>query len=459
MNRKRHHNRRCAKAGAAGVAVLAMASGAAAVPITLTGSYAQDFNTLASTGTSSTLPAGWAFVEGGSNQNLLYNTSTGSNTAGDTYSFGAASNAERAFGTLFSGSLNSIIGAEFVNNTGQTITSLDFSYVGEQWRRGNTTAGAADRLRFDISTNATSLTTGTYTNVAALDFTSVNTGASVAVLDGNVAGNRAAIAQTVGSLTIPDGSTFWVRWVDTDLAPGADDGLAVDDFSITPSGFAPPPPPPPPGASPLLITGIVDGPLPNGSPKFIELFATGNIANLNAFSLERYANGGLTPTPQTLPGVALNAGEFIYLVQDAAALADFNLLFPGKNAVVFGLASGNGDDAFQLLQGGSAVDLFGSIGIDGTGEPWDYEDSFAFRLDGFGPNTTFTLSEWFFGGANALDAFGPTPADPQGLAARLTPFIMQYTAATAAAVVPEPMAFSLIVLGSTALLVRRRRAA
>ena len=29
--------------------------------------------------------------------------------------------------------------------------------------------------------------------------------------------------------------SFWLRWADTDLTPGADDGLSVDDFALTPS--------------------------------------------------------------------------------------------------------------------------------------------------------------------------------------------------------------------------------
>src|SRR5438876_5092075 len=73
--------------------------------------YTQDFNTLASSGTSSVVPNGWGFVESGTNANLLYNSGTGSNNAGDTYSFGATSSAERAFGMLRSGPLVPIIGA------------------------------------------------------------------------------------------------------------------------------------------------------------------------------------------------------------------------------------------------------------------------------------------------------------------------------------------------------------
>src|SRR6478672_7696074 len=87
--------------------------------ISLTGStYTQDFNTLANTGTSSTLPAGWLLSEAGTNANTTYTAGNGSGTAGDTYSFGATSSADRAFGGLQSGSLIPTIGAFFINNTG-----------------------------------------------------------------------------------------------------------------------------------------------------------------------------------------------------------------------------------------------------------------------------------------------------------------------------------------------------
>ena len=39
-------------------------------------------------------------------------------------------------------------------------------------------------------------------------------------------------------MSIPNGATFWIRWTDTD-ATGADDGLAVDDFSLTPNAVPP----------------------------------------------------------------------------------------------------------------------------------------------------------------------------------------------------------------------------
>ena len=51
------------------------------------------------------LPEGWALSEAGTSANNdgKYTAGTGSSTAGDTYSFGAAGAGERAFGTLLSG--------------------------------------------------------------------------------------------------------------------------------------------------------------------------------------------------------------------------------------------------------------------------------------------------------------------------------------------------------------------
>jgi hypothetical protein len=223
--------------------------GTGSVSLTTPGSaYTQNFNTLSNTAGSTTnesLPTGWYITEsgGGARDNDQYAVDTGGSTTGDTYSYGAAGNTDRALGGLQSGTLIPTIGAQFTNNTGGTITSLDIAYTGEQWRIGNTAAARDDRLDFQISTNATNLCgadsgpcAGTYTDVNALDFTNpIKTAGTAGALDGNNAANRTAISATIPSLSIPNGATFWIRWNDLN-ASGADDGLAVDDFSITPQG-------------------------------------------------------------------------------------------------------------------------------------------------------------------------------------------------------------------------------
>src|SRR5688500_14261933 len=96
------------------------ARAAGSIGLTLA-AYTQNFDTLAVTGTANTLlPVGWDFAESGTSANTTYAAGTGSSTAGNTYSFSAAAIAERALGTLQSGTLIPIIGASFTNSTAAT---------------------------------------------------------------------------------------------------------------------------------------------------------------------------------------------------------------------------------------------------------------------------------------------------------------------------------------------------
>ncbi len=213
-------------------------TGTGSVSLTTLGVAAptETFVSLANTGIANmTLPTGWYLTESGGGARDLedYAADTGGSATGDTYSYGAAATTERAFGGLQSGTLIPLFGARFTNNTGSTITSLDITYTGEQWRLG--TAARTDRIDFQISTNATDLTTGTYTDVDTLDFTTPNTVAPTGAKDGNAAGNRTTMTSSIPGLSIPNGATFAIRWLDLN-ASGADDGLSVDDFSITPQG-------------------------------------------------------------------------------------------------------------------------------------------------------------------------------------------------------------------------------
>ena len=212
-------------------------AGTACLPINTGGvAVTENFDTLASTGTSNVTPTGWFFVETGTStaNDGQYNTGTGSSGTGDTYSFGAAASTERAFGGVQSGTLVPTIGACFLNNTGQFINQFTITYTGEQWRLGTADRGP-DRLDFQFSLNATSIADAAaiWLDADALDFSSPVTTGAVGLRDGNAAANRTTITFTVAPMSIPPGSTFYVRWLDFNVG-SADDGLAVDDFSLTP---------------------------------------------------------------------------------------------------------------------------------------------------------------------------------------------------------------------------------
>lgn len=216
---------------------IAMAGSAQYVYSTLGSTYAQDLNGL---GTASASPAagelgainagltGWSFSESGTGANTTITAGTGSSATGDTYNFGLAANSDRTLGGLRSGSVTPLFGFQFLNNTGSTISTLQIAFTGKTWRVGS--AGRADRLDFQYSANATSLTTGTWTDVDALDYG--NPGQATG--SGSVQ-HSAAISANITGLNLTAGALFFLRWVDVD-ASGADDGMGVDDFSLTALG-------------------------------------------------------------------------------------------------------------------------------------------------------------------------------------------------------------------------------
>lgn len=222
--------------------VFATAGGSGSIDLTTLGSaYTQGFDDLANTGTTNSLSInGWYLDEAGTSSanNGQYRADNGNNNGGDTYSYGATSGTDRAFGQLLSGTLTPIIGASFTNDTGETITSLDVAYTGEMWRLGTSSRLDADRLDFQLSTDATSLTIGTWDDYDDLDFSSPVTNSTLGLRDGNLTANRTNLSFTISDLNIADGDTFWIRWNDFNVT-GADDGLAVDDFSLTPNADTP----------------------------------------------------------------------------------------------------------------------------------------------------------------------------------------------------------------------------
>lgn len=192
--------------------------------------YTEDFDGLANTGTtSSVMPTGWLFAETGSNANTTYLVGTGSVNTGDTYSFGLTSSLDRALGALASGSLQSIFGVRFVNNTGSIISRITVEYFGEQWRNGGNTS--TQDLIFSYQKGATSLTTGSWTSVSQLNFTSPVTGATASALNGNDAANRTFLQHTI-IVNVAIGEEIWFRWQDLNDS-GNDHGLAIDDFTIS----------------------------------------------------------------------------------------------------------------------------------------------------------------------------------------------------------------------------------
>jgi hypothetical protein len=155
-------------------------------------------------------------------------------------------------------------------------------------------------------------------------------------------------------------------------------------------------------AQDLIITGVIDGTLTGGNPKAVELYAVNDIPDLTLYGIGSANNGGGSDGQEfTLSGTSASAGDFLYVTADDGPFFGY---FGVAAQYVSDAAGINGDDAIELYYNGSVIDVFGDINVDGSGQPWEYADGWAYRVSGTGPDgTTFVESNWTYSGADALD--------------------------------------------------------
>ncbi len=152
----------------------------------------------------------------------------------------------------------------------------------------------------------------------------------------------------------------------------------------------------------LVLSGVLNATLPpSGLPKMIELFAVKDIDDLSEYAVGSANNGEGSDGPEfTLSGSA-DRGDHIYV---SSTSAEFDAWFGFLPDYVNSVAEINGDDAVELFnEDGEVIDVFGEIDVDGTGEPWEYTNGWAYRKNNTGPDSsTFVLSNWRFSGSGAI---------------------------------------------------------
>jgi hypothetical protein len=152
----------------------------------------------------------------------------------------------------------------------------------------------------------------------------------------------------------------------------------------------------------LIISGAYDAGLSGGTPKGIELFVINDIADLSIYGIGSANNGGGSDGEEfTFPVVAVSAGTYIYVASEAVQFNSFFGFSPDYTSGSMGI---NGDDAVELFKNGSAIDVFGDINTDGSGQSWEYMDGWAIRNNSTVTNNgNFNDLNWTFSGTNALD--------------------------------------------------------
>lgn len=225
---------------AAVILVGGMSAVSAQVIVSGTGVFTQNFNTLVSTGSTtwidnSTL-SGWYAQRTGTGTQIV--ASTGSDTGGNLYSYGASAASDRALGSLGSGNAAAgsfAWGISMQNTSGDSVTIDTMSFTGEQWRNGG---GAAQTVTFWYQISSSPITALTpasnagWTAFSALDFTSPITGGTAGALNGNLTANQVALSTASLGVTLADGQYIMFRWSDPDHS-GTDHGSAIDNFSVT----------------------------------------------------------------------------------------------------------------------------------------------------------------------------------------------------------------------------------
>ncbi len=150
----------------------------------------------------------------------------------------------------------------------------------------------------------------------------------------------------------------------------------------------------------LIFSEYVEGTSYN---KALEIANIGGLdADLSLCAIQRFSNGGTTPSELMLSGT-LAAGDVVVVCNDGVDMADSHC------DVLSSVINHNGDDAYALVCDGTVVDTFGQIGTD-PGSAWtggglstvDYvlrrqctiTTGDADGSDAFNPSTEWTGEAW-----------------------------------------------------------------
>ncbi|MBL4661967.1 MAG: T9SS type A sorting domain-containing protein [Alcanivoracaceae bacterium] len=152
----------------------------------------------------------------------------------------------------------------------------------------------------------------------------------------------------------------------------------------------------------MIISGVFDCTITGGTPKGVEVYVINDIADLSAYGIGFANNGGGTDGEEfTFPAVSASAGTYFYI---STEILKFSQWFGFDPSYTDGAAAINGDDAIELFYEDAVIDIFGDIDVDGSGQPWEYLDGWAYRISDTGlDGDAFDISHWTFSGPNALD--------------------------------------------------------
>lgn len=324
------------------------------------GTYSQNFDSLADSGTANTwadnatLPGWYASKTAAGTTVTVYRGDDGSSSAGALYSFGSSSSTERALGSVASGTPgNFAYGVRFTNDTASAQTNFTISGAGEQWRDANGTGAVTNTLAFSYRidslpiTNSDAGNSQTWTSVSALDFNSpiVDVGGGGMALDGNAAANRQVFTNIVlTGVTVQPGQEIFFRWRDVNDS-GNDAGIAIDDLTI--SFAATGSSPPPSNISPVVTSQPQSVAACVGGFAIFSVSATGNPAPAYQWQFNETNLPGANSSTLALNSLTTNqSGLYSVVVTNSAGATNSNFATLFVTPVSFAATNG----AIRILQ-------------------------------------------------------------------------------------------------------------
>ncbi len=146
----------------------------------------------------------------------------------------------------------------------------------------------------------------------------------------------------------------------------------------------------------MELQGIIDFTVPSGGSdgKAIHVLVTADIADLSNYGIGVANNGGGTDGEEYFfPEGSATAGQHILVARSLEAMEAYGMTGFDQVLEASSDISQNGDDAIELYFGGGVIEVFGDVDVDGTGEAWEYMDSWAYKVEG----------AWTYGEVNCTD--------------------------------------------------------
>ena len=320
------------------------------MPITFTGTYGQNFDGLALSGTNNpwtndgTLPGWHLFRQPSASPVAItsYNADTGAANSGNFLSYGSSGSSDRGlgglasggayFGSPASGSVAGWFALALSNATAAPITNLAIAFNGEQWRNGGNTTAQTMVLEYGYGASFDQVATWTAPG-GNFNWASPVATATAAAVDGNNAGRAGNLGGTLnlGASPWAASTTLWLRWTENNDV-GNDHGLAIDDLTIT-SAQAP-------ALPELSIQAVVGQAGEFGGSASVRISRTGSTADALTVPISLRAGAGLAvnddltaPLPAT---VVIPAGSSSV---DLAIAAGDDSLNEGTESLVIELAA------------------------------------------------------------------------------------------------------------------------